>query len=299
MHSLMKYLCKFINFCLIIGMTIVLTSCCACKNKKDPLEKLNRGIFRINKTVDTLYIKPIALAYQKFIPQPYRYAVHSFMKNLRTIPTIANDILQGRFKDARLATARFVINTTWGIGGVLDVASMAHMDEHLNDFGLTLAHYGFKNSFYVVLPIAGPSTYCDTIGRGVDAFLNIWPYIKPRGLGWGLYGLYLLDTRVNLLVADPLIEEAAVDEYTFVREAYLQHRRYMRKECREDGIEVSEIPDLEDPGLEDEIEDPKDENEADGNDDETSNEVDDNDKNDELEEAEETREDKNVEKMKN
>jgi len=235
-------------FCMVIAL-----SGCAFKKKVDPYEGLNRGMFLINKTVDKLYIKPIACAYDKFLPKPYRYVCHCFLKNIRTIPTIINDILQCKIKEARKAAARFTVNSTLGVGGLIDVASLGKMEEHQNDFGLTMAHYGYKDSIYIVLPLAGPCTVRDTIGRGVDTFLSIGPFIRPAKLGWALFGLYLIDTRAKLLQAEPILAEAVVDEYTFMRDAYLQNRRYQMKEGKEGGeagssAEVSVTPELENPG---------------------------------------------------
>src|ERR1700732_1948664 len=113
MLCLIKRPVHLLKSCLFLGTVIVLSGC-AYKKKTDPYEGLNRGMFVINKTVDKLYIKPIACAYEKFLPKPYRYASHCFLKNLRTIPTIANDLLQGKFKEARRAAARFAVNTSLG-----------------------------------------------------------------------------------------------------------------------------------------------------------------------------------------
>jgi len=199
---------------------------CAFRKKNDPFEGINRGVFMLNKTADQLFVKPIARAYDKFLPKPFRYVSHSFFQNLREIPTIANDLLQLKFKDARTAAARFALNTSWGVLGLIDVASLGKIERHVNDFGLTMAHYGYKQSVYLVLPIFGPSTLRDAVGLYVDTYLGVWPYIRPARVGWILYGICLIDTRAKLLQADPIIEEAAIDEYTFMRDAYLQHRRY-------------------------------------------------------------------------
>lgn len=235
---------------LLLALTaslLSLSGCCLKDNKTDPLEAVNRRIFRINRTIDGLYIKPAAQFYDKFLPKPFRYATNNFFQNLREIPTIVNDMLQLKFREARMAAARFCINTTWGVAGFIDVASLlGKIEKHLNDFGLTMAHYGYKESIYVVWPLIGPSTFRDGIGLYVDTYTGVWPYIRPQRVGWTLYALYLIDARAKLLQAEPIIAEAAVDEYTFIRDAYLQHRRYqmnMFKEPVLGDLEAADLPD--------------------------------------------------------
>lgn len=196
-------------------------------HKPDPYERLNRGIFLVNRTADRLFIKPAAMAYDKFLPKPFRYAVNSFFQNLREIPTCINDLLQLKFKEARTSAARFALNTSWGVLGLIDVATLGKIEKHSNDFGLTMAHYGCKESVYLMLPIFGPSTLRDALGLLVDSYISVWPYIRPATAGWVLYGISMIDTRAKLLQAEPIMQEAAVDEYTFIREAYLQHRCYL------------------------------------------------------------------------
>ncbi len=208
---------------------LCLSGCCVYnyKNKTDPLEPVNRSVMRFNKVVDGLYLKPVATAYDKFLPKPFRYASNSFFQNLREVPTIVNDLLQLKFKQARTATARFCINTTLGVGGLIDVASLGKIEKHLNDFGLTMAHYGYKQSVYLVLPLIGPSTFRDGVGMYVDTYTGVWPYIRPARVGWILYAINVIDARAKMLYAEPIIEEASVDEYIFIRNAYLQHRRHL------------------------------------------------------------------------
>lgn len=229
----------------VIASSLTISGCCL-KKKPDPLEKINRRIYILNKTADKLFIKPIACAYDKFLPKPYRYASHNFFQNIREIPTIINDLLQLKFKEARTATARFALNTTWGVLGLIDVASLGKIERHSNDFGLTMAYYGLKESTYIVLPILGPCTIRDAVGKYVDTYISIWPYLRPTRLSWTLYAINLVDTRAKLLQAEPIIEEAAVDEYTFMRDAYLQHRRYemnMDKEPVVGDLNAADLPD--------------------------------------------------------
>jgi ABC-type transporter lipoprotein component MlaA len=222
-----SYFKKLISIVLLFSLFCCLSACCV-RNKVDPLEKFNRKIFVINSTVDSLYIKPAALFYDKFLPKPFRYATNNFFSNLREVPTIVNDLLQLKFKQARCALARLCINTTWGVGGLIDVATwLGKIEKHTNDFGLTMAHYGYRESIYLVIPLIGPSTFRDGIGIYVDTYTGVWPYIRPAALGWTLYAISLVDARAKMLYAEPIIEEASVDRYIFIRNAYLQHRRYL------------------------------------------------------------------------
>lgn len=212
---------------------------CASKKKADPLEGINRGIYAINKTVDALYLKPIATAATKFLPDIVLAGIDNFFDNLMQLPVIANDLFQFKFKEAGNATARFVINSTLGVGGVFDFASKAKLTKHSNDFGQTLAFYGYKESIYIVLPFVGPSTVRDGIGRGVDMGLSAWPYIHPERRAWMLYSIYVVDVRARNLKKEEVLKEAAVDEYILVRDAYLQNRRYQF------GLELESLDEAE------------------------------------------------------
>lgn len=250
MHFIRPFV-KSNNFKTVVVLALLfciinLSACCV-RNKTDPLEKVNRKIFIVNRTVDALYLKPAALFYDKFLPKPFRYATNSFFQNLREIPTIVNDLLQLKFKQARTAMARVCINTTWGVLGFIDVATfLGKIEKHTNDFGLTMAHYGYKDSIYLMIPLIGPSTFRDAVGIYVDTYTGVWPYIKPRALGWTLYAISLVDARARMLHAEPIIEEASVDEYIFIRNAYLQHRRYlmnMDKEPVVGDLSAADLPD--------------------------------------------------------
>jgi len=195
------------------------------KTPQDPLEPLNRGIYGLNKVVDRVLIKTTAQAYEAIIPPGFRKIVGNFFQNLNEIPTTINDVLQGRMKLAAKDAARFVFNTTWGVGGLIDWASKAKLERHQTDFGITLGVWGYKNSWYFVLPFFGPSTYRDTLGRVATTYMSVWPYIESVRWRNGLYILYVIDQRAQYLKLEPVIDVAAVDEYVFIREAYLQQRR--------------------------------------------------------------------------
>lgn len=212
----------------MLMLMLSLVGCtCAPLKKTDPLECFNRGVYGFNKGLDYIVLKPAARVYLKILPKPVRAMVNHFFQNLREIPTFGNDLLQCKFKDARIAATRFALNTTWGIGGLFDVAYLKGLEPHTNDFGITLAKWGFIESIYVVLPVLGPSTARDAVGAwGVTYYMSVYPYIRSERLRYTLLGIAMVDARANFIKHEGAFAEAAVDEYKLVREAYLRHREY-------------------------------------------------------------------------
>lgn len=196
-------------------------------NVKDPLEGFNRVMFTFNDKLDIYLIKPVAQFYNAIMPKPLNQGIHNFFNNLGEIPTIANDLLQFNFFQMSKDIARLAINSTLGIGGLFDMATRMHLPYFQNDFGLTLAYWGYKNSSYLVLPFLGSNTIRDGIGIPVDYFeFTVYPYLKPQSARYQLLGLYVIDHRANLLQFEPVLEEAAIDKYVFMRNAYMQHRAF-------------------------------------------------------------------------
>lgn len=203
----------------------------------DPYETFNRSTFILNDKVDVYIMKPIATVYNKIIPKPLNAGIHNFFLNIGNLPTIANDILQLHFYQALSDLWRLTINTTIGIGGLFDVAARIGLDPYTNDFGLTLARWGYANSNYLVLPLFGPSSPRDTIGLPVDYFaFSIYPRIHPQSTRYQIYGLGVVDKRAQLLQYQTVLEEAALDQYVFVRNAYLQHRAYQMEQNQKQGF---------------------------------------------------------------
>jgi phospholipid-binding lipoprotein MlaA len=198
---------------------------CASQANKDPLEGLNRGIYKFNDTVDKAAIKPIAGAYKAVLPTPVRRGVNNFFGNLNTFVSTINNLLQFKFGNAFSEAGRFVINSTFGIAGVIDVASMDKIEKHSEDFGQTLGHWGVGNGAYLVLPFLGPSNLRDTAGLVVDtlAFDPI-TYIDNPATRNSLRGVKLIDKRAQYLPGSDLLDEAALDPYAFMRDAYTQRR---------------------------------------------------------------------------
>ena len=210
----------------------MLAGCATVQNptKEDPLEGFNRTIFTFNDTVDKYAVKPVAKGYVFITPQPVRDSVTNFFSNIGDVYIAANNLMQLKIADGVSDIMRIVINTVFGVGGLFDVATLAKLPKHDNDFGLTLGHYGVPAGPYLVLPLFGPSTVRDGVGIVGNYFINPLTYVKPDSLSWALYGVNLINTRANLLNASDVLEGAALDKYSFVRNAYLQRRRYLLSE---------------------------------------------------------------------
>jgi phospholipid-binding lipoprotein MlaA len=195
--------------------------------KGDPFESYNRTMFTINDKIDQVALKPIAKGYVFITPQPVRDSVTNFFGNIGDIYTAANNLVQLRIADGVSDIMRVVMNSIFGVAGLFDVASVAGLPKHNQDFGLTLGHYGVPSGPYVVLPLLGPSTVRDTAGTVVDYFGNVTSYVDPTWFRTTLFGVELVNTRANLLGASDVLADAALDKYSFVRNAYLQRRQYL------------------------------------------------------------------------
>ena len=195
--------------------------------KGDPLEGVNRTIFKFNDKIDQYALKPVAKGYVYITPQPVRDSVTNFFSNIGDVYIAANNLLQLKITDGVEDIMRIVINTTFGVGGLFDVATLAKLPKHENDLGLTLGHYGVPPGPYLVLPLFGPSTIRDGFGEIGEYFVNPLTYVHPDSVSWALYGVNIINTRANLLNASDVLEGAALDKYSFVRNAYLQRRNYL------------------------------------------------------------------------
>lgn len=216
----------------------------------DPFEKTNRIIFNLNDVIDRVFLKPVAILYNKIIPRPLNQGINNIFNNLDTIPTIANDFLQLHWYQMLNDVWRFGINSTIGLGGLIDVGSRMNLNAYENDFGLTLARYGWRQSTYIVWPLFGPSSIRDGIEIPTDYYLfSIYPLIKPTATRLGLYGLGVVDRRAQLLQFQPVFEEAALDKYVFMRNAYLQRRNHQIETNKKLGFITPTCAELTDPEL--------------------------------------------------
>ncbi len=209
--------------------TLLIVSGCATTTQSgdvnDPLEGYNRAMYSFNDHADRIIIKPAAKVYNAVLPDPISHGVSNFFSNLNEITVILNDLLQLKFGQAFHDTGRFVLNSTVGIGGLFDVAGHAGYEKNEEDFGQTLGTWGVGPGPYVVLPIFGPRTARDTVGLVGDYYTDPVTYVEGPGANNALRAIRAVDTRANLLKAENVLDEAAIDEYTYVREAYLQRRQ--------------------------------------------------------------------------
>jgi len=196
-------------------------------NPDDPYESINRNIHKFNTAFDATMLKPPARLYKWALPAAVRASINNVYDNVNMIPTVCNDLLQGDWRYAIRDTGRFAINSTLGIGGLFDVADThAGLPPRSNDLGITFAKWGDKKSPYIVIPFLGPSTIRDGMGMMFEyTFLTPYPYINNDAVIYGLLGLRYIDLRSQLFETDRLMDEA-LDKYSFLRDAYLQHRNY-------------------------------------------------------------------------
>ena len=189
----------------------------------DPFEDLNRDIFIFNEKLDEKLLKPAALTYRKVTPQIARTGVTNFFNNLEEIDTTINQVLQGEIKYAFNDASRFVINSTIGLLGLIDVASKMGLERHEEDFGQTLGVWGFNSGPYIMIPFLGPSNPRDLLSRPISSFLSGTFAMEDNDVKLTLIGIDALETRERLLDAETLI---IGDKYIFVKDAYVQSREY-------------------------------------------------------------------------
>jgi phospholipid-binding lipoprotein MlaA len=191
--------------------------------QKDPFESFNRGVYKFNDTLDRAVVKPVAQGYNKVVPGPVKTMVSNFFSNLDDVVVTANDILQLKFRQAASDAARVAFNTTFGLFGLINVTD--RLEKHNEDFGQTLGYWGVPSGPYLVLPVLGPSTIRDGTGLYTDSYFSVISNTKDvpvRNSAWALEGL---DTRVGLLEQEKVLDDAVIDRYSFIRDAYLQHRQ--------------------------------------------------------------------------
>ncbi|WP_334041761.1 VacJ family lipoprotein [Burkholderia ambifaria] len=209
-----------------VAASAVLSGCATGPNRNpnDPLEPMNRAMYKFNDTVDTNIAVPIAKGYQKITPTPMRTAISNFFSNIGDLGNMANNLLQLRITDATQDLMRVAMNSLFGVAGLIDIATPAGLPKHHQDFGLTMARWGMPSGPYLVLPVFGPSTIRDGVGRAVDVRFNLLNYIEPAARN-PMYIAQFISARSDLLGATDLLKQAALDPYSFVRDAYLQQRK--------------------------------------------------------------------------
>ena len=226
---------KFLLITIFLFVPIVIS-----EEVSDPFEDLNRVAFEFNEKLDQNFLKPIAITYSRFPPK-IKLGVTNFFNNLEDVETSLNQFLQGKPKKSLNDITRFIINSTIGLAGFIDVASKIGLDRHEEDFGQTLAVWGVGSGPYIMLPALGPSTLRDTLSRPVSSFSSITFHMTDADVNIALKSIDAIETRERLLDVESLLSG---DRYSFVKDAYMQSMSYEIK----DGIDVEDkfIDDMDD-----------------------------------------------------
>lgn len=194
-------------------------------NPHDPIEPFNRGVYKFNDTVDRAVVRPAATVYRDVLPSPIRTGVSNFFYNLQDAWSVVNNTLQLKPEQAGNSLMRFGVNTVFGLGGVLDIASEMRIERSTEDFGQTLGRWGINTGPYLVLPLLGPSTLRDTLAMPIDTKGSPASHIDNVATRNSVTALNLLNQRSRLLQASEMLDQVALDPYTFTRDAFMQRRR--------------------------------------------------------------------------
>lgn len=226
-----KFLIAILISCFMVG--------CATQQNKDPLEGVNRVVYKFNDVLDKAALKPVAQGYQAITPTPIQKGISNFFKNIFDVVTLVNEVFQFKFKQAANTTGRVALNTTVGLLGFFDVHSKTGGVRTREDFGQTLGYYGVGSGAYLVLPFFGPSSTRDGIGFFTDAFFfNPIGYINDDPARWALIGLAVIDIRAEYM-DDIDIRDKSFDPYAFMRDSYMQNRENLVKDGAEDPNAVA------------------------------------------------------------
>lgn len=203
----------------------LLGGCATSGNPRDPIEGFNRAIFDINDGIDKAFIKPVAQGYEFILPSPVRTGVSNFFGNIDDVFIAVNNLLQGKVPEAAGDVSRVFLNTTIGLLGIFDVATEAGIEKHDEDFGQTFGRWGVSDGAYLVLPIIGPSTVRDGFGQILDVKADPVARMSNVPSRNTLIATRGINERARILPTDKIVEEAALDRYAYIRDAYLQRRR--------------------------------------------------------------------------
>lgn len=215
-----------------LAIVMALTGCATDKHPDDPWYGWNHGTQSFNDNVDKYVLKPVAKGYQYVTPEAVDEGITNFFNNINDIGVTVNDMLQFKMLQSGMDVSRFVINTTVGVAGVVDVAGRLDLPKHNEDFGQTLGYWGIPSGNYLVLPFFGPSSPRDTLGLIGDALLNPLTYVSfisgaASAATSGSRAVDIVDGRSDLLRTEKIIDEASVDRYDFIKNAYQQRREYL------------------------------------------------------------------------
>ena len=247
---------------LIVIIASVLLSGCATTSSpdpRDPWESWNRGVQSFNDTVDDYAMKPVAKGYNWIMPNFANTAVSNVFSNIDDIGVTINGFLQGKFSQSGMDASRFIVNTTAGIAGLIDVATMIDLPKNKEDFGQTLGVWGIPPGPYMVLPFFGPSSPRGVVGLVGDAAMNPITYIGSPYISTGIFAVNAIDTRANYITTEKIADEAAVfGRYEFFRDAYMAQRKYLVLDGNVPEDEEFILDDDFDFGLDDEFDFDKD-----------------------------------------
>lgn len=222
MNKIARQIGKWAVLAAAAGM---LAGCATSGNPKDPIEGFNRAMFGFNEGLDKVIIKPVATGYEAVLPDPIQTGVANFFSNIADLMIGVNNLLQGKPAQAASDAGRVLVNTTVGFLGLIDVASSLGLEKHEEDFGQTFGRWGVGDGAYVVLPFFGPRTARDTVGLVFDVATDPVAHVDHVPTRNVLLATRVISDRAELLKADKIIEEAALDKYSYVRDAYLQRRQ--------------------------------------------------------------------------
>lgn len=221
----------------VAALAAVLAGCATTEmvshDPRDPWEDWNRSVQSFNDELDDYVMKPMAEGYQWIAPAFVDQGVTNFFSNVDDIAVTLNDLLQQKFEQSGMDAGRFLVNTTAGVIGFVDVASMLDLPKHNEDFDQTLGTWGVPTGPYVILPFLGPSTPRGISGLAADSAMNPFSYMgvmpvgSPTAISTGVYGARMIDARADLLSSTKIVDEAALDRYEFIRNAYFQQRNFL------------------------------------------------------------------------
>jgi len=204
---------------------------------EDPWQGYNRAMFKFNAGLDKAVLKPVAKGYRWVLPEFAEKGVSNFFSNIEDVPNTLNNLMQGKVKAAGNDTLRFLMNSTFGIAGLFDVASSTGLEKHNEDFGQTLGVWGAPAGPYLVLPLLGPSTARDSGGLLADLAMHPLTYVDNDEIRWGLRGLQIVDIRKKVLNIEESTGLGLYDDYTQMREIYLDRRKSLIADGLENGTE--------------------------------------------------------------
>lgn len=225
-------------FWALLSAALLLSGCATSTNPVDPYEDFNRSVYSFNKGVDKVVLKPLAKGYDVVTPQPVQDGISNVFNNLYEPVTILNDLFQLKFGQAGRDTGRFFINSTVGLLGLVDVAGRNGLTRNDEDLGQTFGYWGMPSGAYLMLPLLGPSSPRDVFGTSLMGSLDPIGYIDHVPTRNSLFAMRVIDARVRLFPIETQLEDE-LDEYAFVRDAYLQRREYLVKDGK--------VPDTAEP----------------------------------------------------